>query len=246
VTPHERLVEHLAQGTLDAADSVHSARCPACAALLQHPLGALEAPGAQLALLEAAHREAARPVRPWWVLGAGLGLLNAALAAVAITVLQPWNWGVSTSPHWLFLGGALLLAALVTIGAVWAQAPARASLVGALALAALAPGAVLLSADGQVANRRFLDGASCLLTVLALSLLPLASGAWLLTETAYSVRRALSVGLVSGGVGLLVLQFHCADGASPHLLVFHLLPWAGLGLAAILLRRLLPTSSYAP
>jgi Negative regulator of sigma F len=246
VTPHQRLVEHLAAGALDGEDNSHSARCPACAALLSPSVHAADAGKVHLALLDAARRELARPLRRWWVAALALAAANGLLAAATVTALEPWNWTVSTSPHWLFICAALLLAALVTLGALLALAPARRWLLSALGLAALAPVAVLLAGDGRAANARFLDGTSCLLTVLVLSVLPLAGGALLLTRSAYSPRRALAVGLVSAGVGLLVLQFHCADGASPHLVVFHLLPWAALGGASILLRRLLPTSSYAP
>jgi Negative regulator of sigma F len=245
VTPHQRLLWHLAEGTLDAEDGAHSARCPACAALLPASPATSDARGFS-AFLEAAHEEAARPVRRWWVAGLALALGNLVLAAAAIRVLEPWNWGVSTSPHWLFLGAAFLLGALVTLGSVWALSPARRWLSGAVALAFAAPLVVLLAADGRVANLRFSDGINCLFTVVVLSLLPLAGGAWLLTQSVEAPARAFVVGLISAGVGLLVLQFHCADGASSHLLVFHLLPWAALGFASVLLRRLLPTRSYAP
>lgn len=246
MTPHQRLVAHVAAGTLDAEDGAHAARCPACAALLSHGVPATDSPSLPPTLSAAARRELGRPVRPWWVLALGLGAANAVLAVAAVTVLEPWNWEASTSAHWLFLAAALVLAALVTAGALLAFAPGRSGLKAALALAALAPVAVLLAGDGHAANPRFVDGVSCLLAVLLLSALPLAAGAWLLTQVAYSPLRALVVGLLSAGVGLLVLQFHCADGASPHLLVFHVLPWAALGAATVLLRRALPTRSHAP
>lgn len=246
MTPHQRLVEHLAAGALDAVDDSHASRCPACAALLSD--GVPEADGQPFVseLLAAAHRELRRPARPWWVLAAGLGLANAVLVLASVSVLEPWNWAVSTSPRWLFLAVAALLGALVTAGTLLALAPGRRWPRAALALAALAPLAVLLGADGRAANAHFLEGASCLLTVVVLSALPLAGGAWLLMQSAYSPQRALAVGLVSAAVGLLVLQFHCADGASRHLVVFHLLPWVALGGAAVLLRRRLPTTSHAP
>ncbi len=246
MTPHQRLVEHLAAGALDAEDGSHASRCPACAALLSSGPPQTEGQTLPTELLATAHRAVSRPARPWWVLAAGLGAANVALAVAAVALLQSWNWEVSTSPRSLLLGAALLLAALVTAGAVLAFAPARPWRRASLALAALAPVAVLLAADGRAANGHFLQGASCLLTVVVLSALPLALGTWLLTHMAYSPARALAVGLVSAGVGLLVLQFHCADGASRHLLAFHLLPWAALGGVAILLRRALPTASHAP
>jgi hypothetical protein len=246
VSPHERLLEHLLGGGLDAEDRAHAARCAACAALASREAEPEKTGGPQAAWLDAAHRELERPRRPWWVLALGLAAGNALLATAAVFVLQAWNWDASTSPRWLFLTTATVLAALVTAGALLSLSPPRRWLEVAIGLAAVAPLGVLLAADGRVANTPFLAGASCLWTVLLLAALPLAGGVWLLTRMAYSPWRALAVGLVSGGVGLLALQFHCANGGSSHLLVFHLLPWLALGGAAVLLRRLLPTSSFAP
>jgi hypothetical protein len=248
VTPHQRLVAHLAAGAPDAEDRAHAAHCPACAALL--PEGpAREDPSAKSplpAILAAAHRELERPVRPWWVPVAGLALGNALLAGAAVAELEPWNWVASTSPRWLFVGAATVLAALITLGVVWAFSPGRDALWGGLFLAAVAPLAILVAADGNAANARFLGGTTCAFSVLAFSVLPLSGGVWLLTRSAYRPIRALAVGLASAGVGLLVLQFHCADGAPAHLAVFHLLPWAVVGAAAVLARRSLPTWSHAP
>jgi hypothetical protein len=244
MTPHERLVEHLSGGALDALDRGHASRCAACAALLSGDGQTVQTP--RQAWLDAAHRELAKPRRPWWVLALGLAAANALLATASVFVLEAWNWQASTAPRWLFLSAATVLAALVTAGALLALAPGRRWLQVAVGLAAVAPLSVLLAADGRVANSPFLAGAACMRTVFVLSILPLAGGVWLLTRVAYSAWRALAVGLVSGGVGLLALQFHCADGASPHLLAFHLLPWAALGGAAVFVRRLLPTSSFAP
>jgi hypothetical protein len=246
MSSHQRLVEHLSDGALDALDRGHASRCAACAALLAGDGQPVQVPRPRQAWLDAAHQELAKPRRPWWVLALGLAGANALLATAAVFVLQAWNWEASTSPRWLFLGAVTVLLALVTAGALLALAPSRRWLQVAVGLAAVAPLSVLFAADGRVANGPFLAGAACLWTVLLLSVLPLVGGVWLLTRVAYSAWRALAVGLVSGGVGLLALQFHCADGASPHLLVFHLLPWAALGGAALLARRLLPTSSFAP
>jgi hypothetical protein len=168
------------------------------------------------------------------------------LATAAVFVLKAWNWDVSTTPRWLFLTAATVLALGVTAGAVLALRPGRLGQRLGRVLAAVAPLAVLLAADGRAASGRFAEGMSCLWTVVLLSLLPLAAGAWLLTRMAYSASRALTVGLASAGVGLLALQFHCANGTSAHLFVFHLLPFVALGGVAVLLRRLLPTWSHAP
>jgi len=245
VSPHERLLKHLTEGGPDAQDEAHAARCAACAALLSREGQPMAALAPQEAWLEAAHRELARPRVPWWLLALGLSAANALLVTTAVFVLEAWNWEASTSPRWLFLGAATVLAALATTGALLALSPSRRWLEVSIGLAAVAPLGVLLAADGRVASGPFLAGASCLWTVLLLASLPLAGGLWLLTRMAYSTWRALAVGLVSGSVGLLALQFHCANGASSHLLVFHLLPWVALGGAAVFLRSRLPTSSFA-
>jgi len=242
MTAHERLVEHLTAGTLDGEDRAHAAGCPACAALLGAE--APEAPHVRAEWLEAAHRELARPVRPWWVLALWLGLANALLAAAAVAVLQPWHWEASAS-HPLLLASTALLSGMTTLGVLLALSPRRQWLRWVLALAALAPVAVLVTAGHGVATHPFLAGVHCVWTAVSMSALPLAGGVWLLTKVAYSPLRALAVGLVSAGVGLLVLELHC-DGTSLHVLAFHLLPWAALAVAAVLVRRALPSSSYAP
>jgi hypothetical protein len=246
VTPHDRLIEHLAAGGLDAVDHRHATRCAACASLLPGAPPSPATAGPAPDLLSALHREAARPPRRWWHLASALGLANALLAAAAVRALEPWNWEISASPHWLFVAVAAVLAVLATVGVGWALAPGRGRLRVALLLASLAPLGVLGAADGHVANDPFIGGIGCLWVVLALSALPLAGGLLVLTRTAYVPARALAVGLAAAGVSLLVLQFHCADGFRAHLAVFHLLPWAALGGAAVLVRRRLPTWSHAP
>jgi hypothetical protein len=245
MTPHQRLIDRLAAGALKAEDRAHAAQCAACAALLS-PGQATEPPAPAQQWLAAAHRELARPQRSGWLLALGLAALNTLWAAAAVFVLQAWNWDVSTAPRWLFLSVASTLALGVTAGAVLALVPGRQwQRLGRL-LAAVAPLAVLLAADGRAAGGRFFEGMSCFWTVVFLSLVPLAAGAWLLTRMAYSAARAFTVGLASAGVGLLVLQFHCANGTSAHLFAFHFLPWVVVGGLAVLLRKLLPTWSHAP
>ena len=244
MTAHERLVERLMAGTLQAEDFSHAALCPACGALLAAAPESAESVSPKV--LEAAHRELSAPARPWWVWALGLGLANVLVAALGAVYLGPTNWGVSTSPHWRFLLAAALLFGLATVGVLLSQGPNRRGLRLALLLAALAPAAVLLAADGHAAGPHLMDGSACFWTVVALSVLPLGLGAWLLAQSAPSPARALAVGLVSAGVGLFTLQLTCEDGSPAHLLAFHLLPWAALGAAAVLLRRLIPTRSYAP
>lgn len=244
MTPHERLLQHLTEGALDAGDRAHAARCPACAALLADEA----TPDVPLRTewLAAAHRELGRPVHPWWGIAMGLAAANAVLAVVGTAVLVPTNWVASTSPHWLLLLAVVVLTALVTGGTFLALAPRRRWLAGALGLAALAPVVVLLAGDGHAALPHFLDGMSCLWKVLTLAVIPMATGAWVLTRSAYSPARAAAFGLISAAVGLLVLQLTCSDGSGRHLLAFHLLPWAAVGAAAVVVRRALPTWSYAP
>jgi hypothetical protein len=249
MNPHQRLVDHLAAGVLDAQDTAHTGRCPACAALLPGDVAGasragLDNPTATLG--RSLRHELAQRHRPWWVAAAAVGVANALFAALAVVYLEPWNWEVSASPRWRFLGAAALLTALVTLAVGWAVSPGRARLRSALLLAVLTPPAVLFASDGNAAFSHFLDGAKCLWTVLVLSILPLVCGAWLLRRVARSPRRSLAMGLACAGVGLLVLQFHCADGQRAHLALFHLLPWVALGGGAVLGSRALRTWSYAP
>lgn len=247
MSQHARLVDHLAAGTLDADDRAHAAGCPACAALLPgEPSAPRPEDRPRAELLAAARRELRRRARPWWLWPLLLAAGNAALAAAAVVYLEPWNWEVSASPRWLFVAVALLLTALATLGLAWASAPPPSSGRGVLLLALLAPVAILAGSDGHVAHANFLEGTNCLWTTLLLGALPLAGGAWLLTRSARSSVRALGMGLAAAGVGLLVLQFHCADGHRAHLVVFHLFPWAALAGLLVLVRRWLPSWSYAP
>jgi hypothetical protein len=247
VNPHARLVEHLTTDVLDAGDRAHAASCPACAALLPGepwPPRPEDRPRAEL--LAGARRELQRRRRPSWLWPVALAAGNAALALAAVVYLEPWNWVASASPHWVFVAVALLLAVLATLGISWASAPPPNGARRVLLLALLAPVAILLGSDGHVAHEHFLEGTECLWTTLLLGAAPLAAGAWLLTRTARSGVRSLCMGLAAAGVGLLVLQFHCADGHRAHLFVFHLLPWAALAGLLVLVRRWLPSWSYAP
>lgn len=245
MTPHRRLVEHLSEGSLDGEDRSHAARCRACAVLLAEGGQDVLSPELQAAWLHRAHRELARPLRPWWVLALGVGLGNAILAAAAIAVLGPSNWEVSRSGNGMLVAAMAWLTALAAGGVLLALAPRRRGLGVVLGLAALAPLPVLLTAGGHVASQPLVAGAHCAWAVVLLSALPLAGGAWLLTRVAYSPARAFAVGLASAGVALLVLEMAC-DGTRPHVLLFHVLPWLAIGAAAVLLRRALPTLSYAP
>ena len=245
MTPHQRLVDHLSEGLLDDEDRAHASRCPACAVLLSEEAQDVLPQNLQASFLNRAHRELARPLRPWWQLALLLGVGNALLAAGAVTILEPWNWDASRSQPGMLLAATACLTALAAGGTLMALAPKRRWVWGVLALAALTPLPMLVAAGGRVANYPLLAGADCAWTVLSLSALPLVGGAWLLRRVAYSPLRALAVGLVSAGVGLLVLELHCA-GTSLHVLLFHLLPWLALGAGAVLLRRALPTLSYAP
>ncbi len=245
MTPHQRLVAHLAEGALDSEDRAHASRCRACAVLLSEGAEDVLPPSVEAAWLSAAHRELSQPTRPWWLWALWLGVANGLLALGAVFVLQPWNGRESASGRGLLLATTLVLAALASAGAVLALAPRRRWLWGLWAVAAVAPVAVLASAGGRAATHPFFAGVHCVWTAVSVSVLPLAGGAWLLTRVAYSPLRALAVGLVSAGVGLLVLQLHC-DGSRLHVLVFHLLPWCAIGAGAVLLRRALPTRSFAP
>ncbi len=246
MTPHQRLVKHLSEGAPDGEDRAHAAQCQACAVLLSEEGGEdVLSPEVQAAWLGTAHLELARPVRPWWLLALGVGLGNALLAALAIAVLEPSNWDAPRQGNALLVAALVCLTALAAGGSLLALAPRRRGLWAVLAVAAVAPLLALLTAGGRASGQPLVAGAHCAWTVLLLSVLPMAGGAWLLTRVAYSPARAFAVGLVSAAVALLVLEIHC-DGTGPHVLMFHVIPWLAIGAGAVLLRRALPTLSYAP
>lgn len=262
MTPECSRVLDALGGPLPPDLAEHAASCEDCRALVGgfDALGggapaASRAPAAPEApKLEAVRRRtheelAAQPVpTPWWrELLVLVAVHTAVLVGGVLALGRNGLVGNMASPAVIAAVGVLTLV-LVGGGAYLALAPARRRLPwGWVALAALgvALAQVLGGSGAQVrAPMRALMG--CMGTELVLSVVPMAVALVLLSRSAFQPVRALAAGLSAGGVGLLVLHLHCADGTAAHLLGAHVLPWLLLAGAAVFIRSRLPTRSYAP
>ncbi len=183
-------------------------------------------------------------VRPWWQGALALAGFNAAVAGVAALLLGVQN----RASGFAVAAVACVLLASMAGSALLALAPGRRplafTLLGGMAVSGVA---LLFGASGFEPGRGFLEsGLKCLVSEVLLSVLPLATGLFLLTRTAPSALRAAVLGAACGVVGLLALHLHCPNGTVGHLVPFHVLPWLGLAVGAVAVRALLPTRSYAP
>jgi hypothetical protein len=89
-------------------------------------------------------------------------------------------------------------------------------------------------------------GWACLGIELVASTVPLLVALKALTQFAFSPLRAAQVGLTAGAVGALAAHLHCPSRALPHLLGLHMLPVLALVAIAVVVRRRMPSKSFAP
>ncbi|WP_426735878.1 DUF1109 domain-containing protein [Myxococcus faecalis] len=213
-----------------------------------------EALASEGASLDAAHSFAyealaRRPrARPWWHELLLLLGVHGAIAMTALAVLAHGAWVANRADVPVIVGVGLLLTALLSSGAYVALAPHRRTVPwGGVIAVMLSVGATVVLSGSGVRTAPLMAGIlGCAGTELAVTAVPLAFTLVLLCRSAYHPVRALAAGLSAGGVSLLVLHLHCADGTTPHLLAGHVVPWLALGGITLLLRSLLPTRSHAP
>jgi hypothetical protein len=174
-------------------------------------------------------------------------VFNALVALSGALVLARKGLVLSAaSPLRLLL--ATLLAGFLLLGPWIALRPrnrrARGlTLAGCLALALC----LALGGPEVLPGTDFLQGGvGCFTTELLLSLLPLATGVWVLTTAAFQPARVAILALSGGAAGLFALHVHCPNGLWSHLLVFHLLPWLAITGVALVVRWRLPSRSFAP
>lgn len=199
------------------------------------------------AIRRAAQAELGRvpTVRPWWL---------DALVLVGVNVLCGLGWSALFSfnlvQHRSELArnlGAGGLAAVCLLGALAAVRPGSRNLRVLLVALAVGTVAVLLAAaSGFDPGMPFLGGMGCGVSELAASTVPLGVSLWVLTRFAPDVLRTVVAGLAAGAGGLVTLHLHCTNGTLGHLVVFHLGPWVLVSLAAVGLRRVLPSATWAP
>jgi hypothetical protein len=248
MTDCDRFFEALASDRLQPQDRAHAQGCTVCGPLLPEDRPVESAPTPSL---DSVHRRALEvlrqtPLRPWTHEAGRLALLQGGVALAVAALLGARNWrspGVRQEP--LLLVGAVLFLVL-TLGTLLALAPGRRRPRLLLALVPVVP--LLLVGSGDGIHTATTGGAnlSCLFTVLLTGLVPIAVGVLVLRGMAFDVGRAVALGLTAAATGLFALHWHCTDGSSPHLLVFHALPWLLLAALAIPARRALPTRSHVP
>ena len=232
-----------------AAALAHAKGCADCGPA-RAAWDAMNGPAASSASLDKA-REAARAefraqpkARAWWVDAWVVLAVNVAVAALGSLLLSvPPVHADSPLSRW-GIGAALM--ALMALGA-WAAIRPRAKVlrVSMLALASLAAVWVGFGGSGLSGDRPFASGLACAATECVVTVVPLLVALWITSRFAFDFGRAIVGGLSVGATGMLVLHIHCANGASSHLFTFHVLPWLALAIAAVVIRRMLPSRSYA-
>jgi hypothetical protein len=199
-----------------------------------------------LKLKEAARAELkAQPkARMWWVDALLLLALNFGVALLSSSLLStPATHPESSTSRW---GIAAALMTLMGAGAWAAIRPGARQLRGVL-IGIAAVGAVWVGVGGSgLSNGRpFATGLACAITELVVSLVPLLVALWITSRFAFDVTRAIVGGLSVGATGMFVLHHHCSNGAADHLFAFHVVPWALVAIAAVAVRRMLPSRSFA-
>ena len=208
----------------------------------------MSADDAKLAALRAQlHAELARSARarPWWVGALVLVALNAAWAACAALTLSS---NAALSPHlalrWGVAGGLMLV---IGAGSVLGLRPGRQGpRVAMLTVTAAVLALAWVLGTGARTEGHFWTGTSCATTECLVSLVPLMTGLLLLTRFGFDVVRTALIGVSAAGVGLLALHLHCPNGAWEHLAMFHALPWATMSVLLLVIRRAVPSKTFAP
>lgn len=199
------------------------------------------------ALARAAREElAAKPkVRRWWVdalVVLGLNLVMGVGAAAALT----WSDSQHASMTMRMVVVGAWLAVMAAGSVLWMRpgpATARWLVGGAFLLAsALAIG----GASGFDPGSPFFSGMRCAFTECAVGLVPVTVVLALSTRFAARASHVFTGALAAGAGGALALHLHCSNGTVAHIAVFHLLPAVLLAGLAVLIRRALRPSTFAP
>ena len=183
--------------------------------------------------------------RRWWVDALLLLAVNVGVAGLAASMMSaPAGRPESAVSRW---GIAAALVTLMSAGA-WATVRSGAKLLRFAVLGIAGAGAlwVGLGGSGLSGDRPFGAGVACAITESVISALPLMIAMWITSRFAWDLTRAIVGGVSVGATGIFVLHLHCVNGAPEHLFTFHVLPWMAVALAAVVIRRMLPSRSYAP
>jgi len=249
----KQVLERLGQ-PLGPELSAHVQRCGVCKPVVEsyELLGNL--PAAKLAPLPLRlHSKIASELTQfpnfltWRRAAALLMALNLLVTLAGTLTLTHGRFAVAQSsplalPLWMLLVSLLIIGPWIALVPRHRKGPAF--MLGlCLALAAL----LIAEASSIGGGASFIrEGIGCLLTEVTMSLLPLAIGVWMLSQSAFHPVRTAVVGLSGAAAGLLALHAHCENGHALHLLAFHLFPWLAVTGLAIWTRAQLPSRSFAP
>jgi hypothetical protein len=183
--------------------------------------------------------------RAWWVDALLLVGVNLGVGVVLMFALTP-HLEQHASEAFRQAGAAGLLIIAVG-GAIAAVRPGWRS--ARLAVLTLAVGSVLVllaAASGLGPGGSFFGGAGCGVLEALYSVVPVLVSTFVLSRFAPDLLRSVVGGLSAGAGGLVGLHLHCPNGTLVHLVGFHLVPWVAVSVAAVVLRRLVGSASWAP
>jgi hypothetical protein len=188
--------------------------------------------------------ELARPPRPWWRDAAAFVAVTLALFVVGCFAfhasVSPFALGAGVWSQALALLAASLVAGVAGL-APWPQRTSRPVVLGALVA-----GTVLVTQVVSMELAPFTPKLGCLVWELVGSVVPAAVAIVAARHYAPRLSRAMVLGWAAGTLSLAVMQLKCPHRDVGHLLVFHLLPLGLVVAATVLVRRRVPTTSYAP
>lgn len=203
-------------------------------------------PSALTRALESARGELAlnQPVRHWRTQAAWVMASSFAIALLVAGVLLA---GGALSGAALLHRAPLLLLLFTTSGVcAWgALSPHGRGLRRAAVGLAMACAATLVLARGSPSAPPSLPGWVCTASHLAVDLVPLIVAVVVLRGAAFQPLRALCAGLSVGTTGAFVGELACEQDWR-HVAGYHLLAWALVCAAALVLSRSLKPRSYAP
>ena len=232
----------------EPVDDQHLATCAECRAVRDALAASTAEAPPDLAGLEQlkgpalAELQLTPRARAWWAGAMGFLVLSTMATGLAMWLL-PANTVQHGSPSLRQVSAAAWAVAMLA-GGFLAVMPGGRGLRRALMLAVMGCFALtLFAASGHDPG---FGGAGCALTEGLIALLPLAVALLVLTGFAFDGSRAVAAGVAATSAGLLAVHLHCPNGTLPHQGLFHLAPIVLLAAATVLLRRLLPSRTYAP
>ena len=225
---------------VEAAHLETCAECRAAQMSLSPQLDESTLPSLKAAALKALR---ANPkVRPWW-----LSALALSLFALIISVSTTFALGLHSSQHrspelrWFSSFVWLLTMAGGVILALMPRNRRLGSLAVLLPMVGIGLSLAASSGDGR-------EGAylACARLEFLVALFPFVTSLVLLSGFAFDPFRAFAIGLSTGAVGVLVVHLHCPNGSLDHQLGGHIAPLLLMGAIAVLVRRWMPSRTYAP